>query len=282
MEKIYEKINDIFEHGLINSMISIGLMIIFILILNHILNKWIKKKNPTNLKITMRFKKVFLLVLLLCVVFAQITPLKSLAATLLASGGILALVIGLASQEAASNMINGFMIYSYKPYKVNDFISIPNENVKGTVLDITLRHTLIETLEKTQMTIPNRIMNNAIIENISNVANKKANYLYIDISYESDIDKAIAVMQEVCSQHPSLIDIRTKKEKQTNKDLIPVLCTNLKESSIELRATVYSVNNDTGFQMLCDLRLSLTKAFKANNIEIPYPHMHIKADKKAS
>lgn len=276
MENVYNQLDSIFEHGLINSSISILLVLVFVIILNHILNKYIQKKYSHNLLMAKRIKKVILISIVLWCVFTQITPLQSLATTLLASGGIIAVVVGLASQEAASNIINGLMIYAYKPFVANDYINIISHNVTGTVLDITLRHTIIETLEKTQVIIPNTIMNNAVIENISNVPDKKANYLYIDISYESDIDKAIALIQEECSKHPLLIDPRTAKEKKQNITMIPVRCVEFKDSGVALRATVYSKDNAEGFTMLSDLRINIKKAFDSNGIEIPYPHVTLK------
>lgn len=276
MENIYNQLDSIFEHGLINSSISILLVLVFVIILNHILNKYIQKKYSHNLLMAKRIKKVILISIVLWCVFTQIKPLQSLATTLLASGGIIAVVVGLASQEAASNIINGLMIYAYKPFVANDYINIISHNVTGTVLDITLRHTIIETLEKTQVIIPNTIMNNAVIENISNVPDKKANYLYIDISYESDIDKAIALIQEECSKHPLLIDPRTTNEKNQNVTMIPVRCVEFKDSGISLRATVYSKDNAEGFTMLSDLRINIKKAFDHNGIEIPYPHVTLK------
>lgn len=276
MENVYKQLDSIFEHGLINSSISILLVLVFVIILNHILNNFIQKKYSHNLLMAKRIKKVVLITIVLWSVFAQIKPLQSLATTLLASGGIIAVVVGLASQEAASNMINGLMIYAYKPFVANDYINIIDHNVTGTVLDITLRHTIIETLEKTQVIIPNTIMNNAVIENISNVPDKKANYLYIDISYESDIDKAIALIQEECSTHPLLIDPRTAQEKKQNVTMIPVCCVEFKDSGIALRATVYSKDNAEGFIMLSDLRIKVKKAFDHHGIEIPYPHVTIK------
>lgn len=275
MEEAYKQLDSIFEHGLINSSISILLVIVFVLVLNHILNKIIHKKYTKNLLMTKRVKRVILGIIIIWTIFAQIKPLQSLATTLLASGGIIAVIIGLASQEAASNMINGFMIYAYKPFIVNDFINVVTQNVIGTVIDITLRHTVIETLEKTQIIIPNTIMNNAVIENISNVPDKKANYLYIDIAYDTDMDKAITLIQEQCSIHPLMIDPRSKQEKKEQVALIPVLCTQFKDSGISLRATIYSKNNAEGFQMLSDLRMSIKKAFDQNGIEIPYPHVTI-------
>lgn len=276
MENIYNQLDSIFEHGLINSSISILLVLVFVIILNHILNKYIQKKYSHNLLMAKRIKKVILISIVLWCVFTQIKPLQSLATTLLASGGIIAVIVGLASQEAASNIINGLMIYAYKPFVANDYINIISHNVTGTVLDITLRHTIIETLEKTQVIIPNTIMNNAVIENISNVPDKKANYLYIDISYESDIDKAIALIQEECSKHPLLIDPRTAKEKKQNITMIPVRCVEFKDSGVALRATVYSKDNAEGFTMLSDLRINIKKAFDHNGIEIPYPHVTLK------
>lgn len=276
MENVYNQLDSIFEHGLINSSISILLVLVFVVILNHILNKYIQKKYSHNLLMAKRIKKVILISIVLWCIFTQITPLQSLATTLLASGGIIAVVVGLASQEAASNIINGLMIYAYKPFVANDYINIISHNVTGTVLDITLRHTIIETLEKTQVIIPNTIMNNAVIENISNVPDKKANYLYIDISYESDIDKAITLIQEECSKHPLLIDPRTTNEKKQNITMIPVRCVEFKDSGVALRATVYSKDNAEGFTMLSDLRINIKKAFDSNGIEIPYPHVTLK------
>lgn len=276
MENVYNQLDSIFEHGLINSSISILLVLVFVIILNHILNKYIQKKYSHNLLMAKRIKKVILISIILWSIFSQITPLQSLATTLLASGGIIAVIVGLASQEAASNIINGLMIYAYKPFVANDYINIISHNVTGTVLDITLRHTIIETLEKTQVIIPNTIMNNAVIENISNVPDKKANYLYIDISYESDIDKAITLIQEECSKHPLLIDPRTAKEKKQNITMIPVRCVEFKDSGVALRATVYSKDNAEGFTMLSDLRINIKKAFDSNGIEIPYPHVTLK------
>lgn len=104
---------------------------------------------------------------------SEIKAMESIIKALLASGGIIAVVVGLASQEAASNLINGFMIMTYKPYKIGDFVNVQEYNVRGTVIDISMRHSIIETIERTQIIIPNAIMNKAIIENISNVKAQK-------------------------------------------------------------------------------------------------------------
>lgn len=272
METVIQHLDTLFAHGLIDSGVTIIFTIITLLILNRLLNKLIKKRWSNNLYIAIRVKRVILYTIALSVIFMQIKPLQSVATTLLASGGILAVIIGLASQEAASNMINGFMIFTYKPYVIGDFINIPEHNVKGKVKDIALRHTVMETLEKTQVIIPNTLMNKAVIENISNVPNQKANYLLIDISYESDVQKAIAIIQQQTKKHPLFIDPRNSKEKKKNIESVPVFCTDFKDHAICLRATVTSLDNTDGFVMLSDLRLSIKEQFDQEGIIIPYPH----------
>ena len=265
MEKIFEQIDNLFVNGVINGIISIVIAGIVLIAINKLLNKFIKKKWPDNYVLQKRIK------IFLAIVCSEVKFLKSFATALLASGGIVAVVIGLASQEAAGNLINGAMIMAYKPYKIGDFIVVTGHNVRGTVIDISLRHSVIETLEKTQMIVPNDIMNKAIIENISQIEHVNANYLYIDISYESDIDQAIKVIQDLVVKHPLFIDGRKDKK----DPLVPVIVSDLKDSSIQLRATITSEDNVQGFQMLADIRKDLVTEFKKEGIEIPYPHMHI-------
>lgn len=272
METTIKHIDTIFANGLIDSGITILITIVILLILNRLLNKLIKKRWSNSIYLAIRIKRVILYTIALATIFMQVKPLQSIATALLASGGIFAVMIGLASQEAASNMINGFMIFTYKPYTVGDFISIPDQNVKGKVIDISLRHTVLETLEKTQIIVPNTVMNKAVIENISNVPNKKANYLLIDISYESDIEEAIAIIQRQAIAHSKSIDGRSAKEKKQHVPAVPVYCIDFKDSGISLRATILSKDNASGFEMLSDLRISIKKEFDEKGISIPYPH----------
>lgn len=271
LEILYNQIDKLFVNGVISGMISIITMAIIVLIANKFANKFIKKKWPENNIIQRKIKRVILVGLFLAVVFSEVKYLRSFVGALLASGGIVAVVIGLASQQAASNLINGAMILAYKPYKVGDYIVLKSKNVSGTVIDISLRHSIIETIEKTQMIVPNEVMNQEIIENITQIENVKANYLYIDISYESDVDKAMSLMQQAAIRHPLFVDGRT----DMTKEAVPVIVYALKDSGISLRATITSENHAQGFQMLSDIRKELLTEFKNNGIEIPYPHVQI-------
>lgn len=274
MESIYKQIDSIFEHGLIQSGISILIFIIIILVINKIINGLLKKKftDPLKLVFPMRIKKVILITIIAAIIMGEITVTNSIIKALLASGGILAVVVGLASQEAASNIINGFMIITYKPYKIGDLVNVKEYNVIGTVIDISMRHSIIETFERTQVIIPNTVMNKAIIENVSNVKTQKANYLFLEVSYESDLEKAIKIIQEEGTKHPLCLDGRSKAQKKKHESPVKVHCVEFNDSGIQLRATLLSKDSASGFQLLSDLRLNIKARFDQEGIDIPYPH----------
>ncbi|MFQ8706727.1 MAG: mechanosensitive ion channel family protein [Thomasclavelia sp.] len=274
MESIYKQIDSIFEHGLIKSGVNILILIIIVLIINKLINRIMKKKitDPIKLIFPMRIKKIILVTIILATIMSEISAMQSIIKALLASGGILAVIVGLASQEAASNIINGFMIMTYKPYKIGDFVNVKEYNVIGTVIDISMRHSIVETIERTQVIVPNTIMNKSIIENISNVKAQKANHLFIEVSYECDLQKAITIIQEESAKHPLCLDARTEEQKKRNESPVNVHCVEFNDSGIQLRATVLSKDNATGFQLLSDLRLSIKARFDQEKIEIPYPH----------
>ncbi len=156
-------------------------------------------------------------------------------------------------------------------FVLNAYICFPLSFLRFTV-SIPLAW-LPRIFQKTVFVQTNTIMNNAVIENISNIENLKANYLLIDISYESDIHKASKIIQNVVKNHPLCIDQRSQEEKDEGKDQIAIHCLEFKDSSISLRASVYTSDNPSGFQLLSDCRILIKEEFDKQGVVIPYPQL---------
>ncbi|MBK6829965.1 MAG: mechanosensitive ion channel [Flavobacteriales bacterium] len=82
----------------------------------------------------------------------SIPSFKHIAVTVFAGAGILVAIVGLAAQDAFSNIISGVFIVAFKP-SAGDQVSVAGHS--GVVEDITLRHTVIRTLENRRAIIPN-------------------------------------------------------------------------------------------------------------------------------
>ena len=278
MENIIKTIDSYFVNGLFGSSLVLLIVLILLFCCNFILNRFIKKRWPNNLLVSKGIKRTIYTTIIVITILSQITIMSTIVTAIIASSGILAVMIGFASQEAAGNMISGMLIIAYRPFSLGDFVYLQEHNIRGKVFDITLRHTIIETLEKTHVIIPNIVMNSTYIENISNVPNNKANYLFMDISYDSDYDLACNIIREIALAHRLCIDQRTPEEISAGVEQIMIHCTALKDSSVEMRATIYTLDNATGFELLSDLRILVKKAFESKGIEIPYPHLVIQGE----
>lgn len=223
------------------------------------------------------FKNVITLLIylgaLLFIIYS-IPQLRTLALTLFAGAGIFAAIVGLASQQAFSNIINGMFLVAFRPFRVGDIIKI-GENHMGTVEDITLRHTIIKDLENKHIIIPNSLIGNETIINYNIQEEEICKFVEIGISYSSNIDKAIAIIQEAALKHPSSIDHRTKEEKERDEHPVKVKVIGFGDSSVNLRAYVWAKDPIAAREMSFDLNKSIKEQFDEGGIEIPFPYRTI-------
>lgn len=267
-----------FTNGVVGSLIYCVLVYILGTVVKKLVDRYVNhkiNKHGRDAQTSYGFiKSTVHMVVNISVIFLAVMEIKAfhrLGTTFLGASGIIAVVIGFAAQESMSNFIGGFFLSFYKPFKVGDMINIPEKNLVGTVEEIGMRHTIIRTFTNSKIVVPNSLMNNSIIENRSLDSGKYCNFLTMNISYTSDIVKASEIIQRISLSHPNCIDARSKKEKESNQPIVPVVVTALKDSAIELRASVYSKDVSLGFTMLCDLRKEIKETFDKEGVVIPYP-----------
>ena len=90
--------------------------------------------------------------------------------SIIAGFGITGLAVGFAAQETIADVFGSISILVDRVYKLGDYIKV--NNIDGTVEDINLRSTKIRCLNNYLVVIPNHVMANAVIENISKAKNR--------------------------------------------------------------------------------------------------------------
>jgi small-conductance mechanosensitive channel len=197
--------------------------------------------------------------------------MRSFAVTALGGAGVLAVVAGVASQEALSNLVGGLFIIAFKPFKLGDIIKV-DASMVGTVTDITLRHTVIRNYENKMIVIPNAIINKEKLINYDLGERMCCEWIEIGISYGSDIDLAKHIMREQCEDHPNLMDHRSELDKYNNEKKVIVRVIRLDDSAVTLRAWAWAQSFTEAFVLKCDVLESIKKRFDKEGIEIPFPH----------
>ena len=197
--------------------------------------------------------------------------LRSIAQTALGGAGVLAIIIGVASQEALANLVGGIFIISFKPFKIGDIVKI-SDTMVGTVTDITLRHTVIRNFENKMIVIPNAVINQEKIINYDLGESKCCERIEIGISYDSDVQLAKKIMREECENHPVIYDNRNPIDKIDGLPMVKTAVTSLNDSSVTIRAWAWAQSFEDAFAMRCDVLESVKKRFEMEGIEIPFPY----------
>ena len=200
----------------------------------------------------------------------HIPEFKIIGHSLLAGAGILTVVGGLASQQVLSNIVSGFLIVFFRPFKTGDRITVINTWV-GVVEDITLRETILRDFENNRVVVPNSVVSSQVLVNANHTDERICKFIEIGIGYGSDADRAMAIMAAEIIKHPLHIDARSPGQKERAEPIAPVRVIGLGSSSVNLRAWAWAGNPSDGFVLQCDLLRSIKQRFDMEGIEIPFP-----------
>ncbi|MDF9824559.1 small conductance mechanosensitive channel [Breznakia sp. PF5-3] len=275
-ETIFSFGESVLYDGLVGSIITITILTLILYAIYKVLERFMKSKTIENRQSILNIIRGLMIIVLVLSLLSRFKMFEGIATALIASSGIIALIVGVAAQDTIGNLVSGIMVVISKPFIVGDLIKINGEQLIGFVEEITLRHTIIRTYESNRIIVPNNEISKATIENANLVDSTKGNYFSIPVAYSSDIDLAVKIIEEECEKHPDFIDVRTPQEKQQNVKPVVVRCIDFGQIGMMLRCTINSANSFKGFEMLSDLRFTIKKRFDKEGIEIPHNQTFIK------
>lgn len=177
--------------------------------------------------------------------------------------GTASMAIGLALQGALSNLAGGVLILVLKPFTVGDYIIENNNNMEGTVVSIDIFYTRLLTYDNKLVVIPNGILTNNSLVNVTNEVNRKMD-LKIAIAYDSDIKKVKDLVYELLASDKRILDGEPKD----------VFIDSFGESGMTLGIRAW-VKTEEYWNTVWDLREKVKEAFDANGIEIPYNRLEV-------
>lgn len=115
--------------------------------------------------------------------------------TLIAFGGISGLALAFASQEVISSFFGGMMIYITQPFRIGDWIVLPEKNIEGHVEEIGWYITKVRTLDKRPIYVPNAIFSKIVVVNPSRMVHRRIKET-IGVRY-ADLDKLKGVIADI-------------------------------------------------------------------------------------
>ncbi|WP_299215602.1 mechanosensitive ion channel domain-containing protein [uncultured Aquimarina sp.] len=256
-----------FLPGLISAIIIFFVGIWIINVFSRGLRRFFQKKDydETLEKFLYDLISIGLKILLIVLVVTQLGVQTSSLVAILGAAG---LAIGLALQGSLSNFAGGVLILFFKPFKIGDFIEA--QGVSGTVKEISIFTTKLNTFGNQLAVIPNGKISNGNIINYSSEDQRRGK-IEIGISYDSNIKEAKEI----------ILDLINGQEKVVKDPAPEIYVSELGDSAVTLSLRFWALNEDFWAVHFYTIE-EAKKRLESNGVSIPFPQSDVHVYTKES
>lgn len=252
----------------IKSLVICSLLIWSALAVSRFAERQLRDNEDLTPSVRVLITKIIRMFLLLVAVLTGLNVVGIDLTALAVFSGALGLGIGFGLQKIVSNLISGIILLLDKSIKPGDVIEI--QTVSGTTYGwvqlLGARYTVVRTRDGTDTLFPNETFIANPVTNWSHGNTLVRQKLPISVSYDADVEQAVALCVEAADEHGRVL-----------KSPAPVcLMVGFGESSINLQLRFWLDDPQAGLRNIASsIYLAIWRKFRDNGIEIPYPQRDI-------
>ncbi len=223
-----------------------------------------KKEIDPSLRSFLRSATGIILKVLLTISILTLVglPMTSFIAVLGAAG----LAIGLALSGTLQNFAGGVLILLIKPFKVGHFIEA--QGFMGTVKEIQIFNTILQTPDNIIITIPNGALSTGSVTNYSINQTRRAQWVF-GIAYGDNYQKARDILLKIL-----------EGDERVMKDPAPLIfLSELNDSSVDITVRAWAKSSEF-WPLNFEIREKVYDAFAQGGINIPFPQMDVHLHQK--
>lgn len=258
------------QTGILAIIINVIFLAAIFKVINIVDKKIIDKiKGQESNSPLLRFIPIIMKIIKVLLIFIAITGVLQTQgysiSSIIAGFGIGGLAVGMAAKDTLANIFGSISILSDHVYRIGDYVKV--NGVEGYVEDVTIRSTKIRDLDNFLTTVPNNLVANAVVINVSK-AYKRLLKINFGVTYSTDndsINKAQEILKGIATNHKDIL-----------KDFT-IAIHDLGDSSINIRFMGY-IKTGSYFKFLKVRGEFLQQAiagFRAANIDFAFPSRSI-------
>ena len=183
---------------------------------------------------------------------------------IVALASVLTLAVSLSVQDLLTNLISGFTLLYTKPFLADDFVEIAGQS--GTVKEIGLTYTKLQTPDNKLVSIPNGAVTSAQIVNYTVTGTRRVD-VTVCVSYDMDPEAVIAALAKA-GQVPTALSAPAPF----------AAVRNYRESTVEYVLQIWSTADDY-WTTLFDANKNVKAVFAAEGVKFSYPHVVVHNEK---
>lgn len=272
LQFINTKVLSIAGHDLtIGQLLIIPIAVLF----GYLLLKWLvhlvtnqMKQRKMDENLIQVVRRVFYI---LGLIILAITTLDFLNVPLTAFAfvsGAVAIGIGFGAQNIINNFISGWILIWERPIRIHDFIE--TDNTSGTVEEINTRSTRVRRIDGVHILIPNSKLLEETVTNWTLMDKLLRCIIRVGVAYGSDVEKVSKLLEQAVVEHELVLP---DPEPQ-------IIFEDFGDSSLVFDAYfwVHSVGEKSSRKIRSDIRFTIDRLFKENDITIAFPQRDIHVD----
>ncbi|MHC4646053.1 MAG: mechanosensitive ion channel family protein [Planctomycetota bacterium] len=204
------------------------------------------RKIHTQLRVIKRIVIVIVGILAMGTILMTFEQVRHLGKTILASAGIIGIVVGMAAQRTISNLIAGFQIAFTQPIRVDDVVIVENE--WGRIEEITLTYVVVRIWDLRRLIVPINYFIEKPFQNWTRTTADILGTVYIYADYTISIEALRKHLQEIL-----------KNSGLWDGKVCALQVTNTSERTIELRALMSAADASAAWELRCHVREKLVE-----------------------
>ena len=249
----------------LQGVVSMIVTVVIALWISRLIESRVMHSESFDLNLRIVLSKITRALLILIGVLIAL-PLAGIDITFLSIfGGALGVGLGFGLQKIASNYISGFIILLDRSVRIGDIIAVDNKF--GEITQINNRYTVLKALDGTEAIIPNETLITSTVVNHSFTTRQVRINLPLQISYESSLEQAMALMCEAAAANPRVL----------HEPAPEVFLREFADNGLLLELVIWIADPEEGqLSLRSALNLEIWRRFQATGIEIPYPRRDIR------
>jgi small-conductance mechanosensitive channel len=202
------------------------------------------RKARTQFRIIERVLSFVIAVGTVAFVMMTFETVRSLGTTILASAGVIGIIIGFAAQKSISTLVAGIQIAITQPIRIDDVVIVEGE--WGRIEELTLTYVVVALWDKRRLIVPINYFIEKPFQNWTRTTSELLATVFIYMDYTVPVE---AIRSEVTR----LLQI----SKLWNGEVNIVQVTNVTATNLEVRILISAENSDKAYNLRCEIRESI-------------------------
>ncbi len=222
----------------------------------------------TQVRLLRRIIAIVVLIIAAGAILMSFGKVRAYGASLLASAGIVGIVVGLAAQPIMTNLLAGAQIGIAQPFRVDDVVVIDGH--WGRIEEISLTYVVVRIWDLRRLVLPISWFVQNPFENWTRSGADLLGYVHIEVDYTTPIDRMREELHRILQASP-----------RWSGSVWNLQVTGAGPSTLQVRALMSARNSQDSWDLQCEVREKLV-AFLRDNYPNALPRIRLEGDRLES